>query len=365
MPHSPGAEYWIAFSNVDGIGPAKTRRLHERFGTLAAAWSHNADSLIEAGIDARTAHAFIKARQAEDLAGELAHLDRAGVQAIAWDDKERYPKLLRHVANPPVVLYMRGELLPPDELAVAIVGTRLPSAYGRQVAQKLAGELAAKGVTIVSGLARGIDAEAHRAALATGGRTIAVLGSGLDVIYPREHAGLSRDIAKCGAVLSDYPLGAKPDAVHFPARNRIVSGLTLGTVVIEAGDTSGALITARFAGEQGRDVFAVPGSIFSKQSFGVHRLIQDGAKLVATTQDILDELNLGLVAHQLQMPVAPQPEDPIEAALLAALSSEPRHIDDVARTAKATVAEVSSALTMLELKGLVRQVGALNYVAAQ
>ncbi|MFI5266627.1 MAG: DNA-processing protein DprA [Chloroflexota bacterium] len=362
--HSPGAEYWMAFSTVDGIGPAKTRRLFERFGSLKAAWGQSAEGLIGAGIDAPTAQRFLKARQTLDLAAELGRLDRAGVQAISWDDEERYPRLPRHIASPPVVLYVRGELLPRDELAVAVVGTRLPSPYGRQVAQKLAGELAAKGVTIVSGLARGIDAEAHRAALAAGGRTIAVLGSGLDVMYPREHANLAREIASSGAVMSEYPLGTKPDAVHFPARNRIVSGLSLGTIVIEAGDTSGALITARFAGEQGRDIFAVPGSIFSKQSLGVHRLIQDGAKLVATVQDVLDELNLGMVAHQLEMPVAAEPADPIEAALLAALSREPRHIDEVARGANLAVAQVSSVLTMMELRGLVRQVSALAYVIA-
>ena len=162
--------------------------------------------------------------------------------------------------------------------------------------------------------------------------------------------------------MTDYPLGAKPDAVHFPARNRIVSGLSLGTIVVEAGDTSGALITARFAGEQGRDVFAVPGSIFSKPSYGAHRLIQDGAKLVACVQDVLDELNLGMVAHQLEMP-APPPGDPLEAALLAALSGEPRHIDEVARGAQMPVAQVSSALTLMELKGLVRQVGTMSYIA--
>jgi len=346
------------------MGPAKTRRLFERFGSLKAAWGQNVESLIGAGIDGPTAQRFLKARQTLDLTAELARLDRAGTKAIAWDDDERYPRLLRHIASPPVVLYVRGELLPRDELAVAIVGTRLPSPYGRQVALKLAGELAAKGVTIVSGLARGIDAEAHRAALAGGGRTIAVLGSGLDVMYPREHAGLAREIAASGAVISEYPLGTKPDAVHFPARNRIVSGLSLGTIVIEAGDTSGALITARLAGEQGRDIFAVPGSIFSKQSLGAHRLIQDGAKLVATVQDVLDELNLGMVAHQLEMPVPSQPEDAVEAALLAALSSEPRYIDEVAREAGLPAAQVSSLLTMMELRGLVRQVGALSYVAA-
>ncbi|HVA22996.1 MAG TPA: DNA-processing protein DprA [Chloroflexota bacterium] len=362
--HSAGAAYWIAFSTVDGFGPAKARRLFDRFGSLRHAWGQNADALVQAGIDGPTAQRFLKARQTLDLTHELARLDRAEVQAITWDDEARYPRLLRHIASPPVVLYVRGELLPRDELAVAVVGTRLPSPYGRTVAQKLAGELAAKGVTVVSGLARGIDAEAHRAALTAGGRTIAVLGSGLDVMYPREHAGLAREVAGSGSVISEYPLGAKPDAVHFPARNRIVSGLSLGTIVIEAGDTSGALITARFAGEQGRDIFAVPGSIFSKQSLGVHRLIQDGAKLVATVQDVLDELNLGMVAHQLEMPVTSEPDDPLEAALLAALSSEPRHIDDVARATNLPVAQVSSGLTMMELRGLVRQVGALGYAIA-
>ena len=362
--HSPGAEYWIAFASVDGIGPSKTLRLNERFGSLRAAWAQTADGLHEAGIDGPTARRFVQARQKLDLAAELTRLDTAGVQAITWDDAERYPRLLRHIANPPVVLYVRGELLPADELAVALVGTRLPSGYGRQVAHKLAGELAAKGVTIVSGLARGIDAEAHRAALAAGGRTLAVLGSGLDVMYPREHAGLAREIARAGAIITEYPLGTKPDAVHFPARNRIVSGLSLGTIVVEAGDTSGALITARMAGEQGRDVFAVPGSIFSKQSFGVHRLIQDGAKLVVGVQDVLDELNLGMVAHQLELPAAPQPQDPQEAALLAVLDGEPRHIDDIARQAGLAVAQVSSLLTLMELKGLVRQAGALSYMAA-
>jgi len=361
--HSPGAEYWIAFSMVEGIGPAKTKRLFEAFGSLERAWQANPGALSEAGLDRAGAQAFVKARQSLDLKRELARFDQAGAYAISWDDEERYPRLLRHVPNPPVVIYVRGELLPRDELAVAIVGTRLPSPYGRQVAQKLAGELAAKGVTIVSGLARGIDAEAHRAALAAGGRTIAVLGSGLDVIYPHEHGGLARQIAQSGAVVSDYPLGSKPDAVHFPARNRIVSGLSLGTIVIEAGDTSGALITARFAGEQGRDVFAVPGSIFSKQSYGAHRLIQDGAKLVASVQDVLDELNLGLVVHQLEMPVSVAPADPIEAALMAALSSEPMHIDEMARSANVPVAQISSALTVMELKGMVRQVSALSYVS--
>jgi len=363
VEHSPGAEYWIALATIDGIGPAKTRRLFDACGSLEVAWKLSAGGLIDAGLDAKSAHSLAQLRPTIDLARELHQLDEAGVQALTWADEGRYPRHLRHIANPPVVLYMRGGLLPEDEIAVAIVGTRSPTPYGRQVAQQLAGQLAAKGVTIVSGLARGIDAEAHRAALASGGRTLAVLGSGLDVIYPREHATLARDIAQRGAVLSDYPLGSKPDAVHFPARNRIVAGLSLGTIVVEAGDTSGALITARMAGEQGRDVFAVPGSIFSKQSYGAHRLIQDGAKLVSGVQDVLDELNLGMVAHQLDMPAAPT-DDPLEQALLHTLSTDPRHIDEVARLAQLPMAQVSSALTLMELKGLVRQVGALSYVTA-
>ncbi len=348
---------------MEGIGPSRTRRLYDTFGSMVRAWQAPESSLVEAGLDAKTARGFVQARGRFDLGAELRRLAEAGVDAICWSE-DRYPKLLRHIANPPVVLYVRGELAQEDDLGVAVVGTRVPSAYGRQVAQQLAGELAAKGVTVVSGLARGIDAEAHRAALAAGGRTIAVLGSGLDVIYPREHTGLAREISRRGAVLSDYPLGTKPDAVHFPARNRIVSGLSLGTIVIEAGDTSGALITARFAGEQGRDVFAVPGSIYSKQSAGVHRLIQDGAKLVSGVQDVLDELNLGLVAHQMEMRELLPPEDPVEATLLAALSTEPCHIDDVARSTKLPVSQVSSALTMMELKGLVRRIGSLSYVTA-
>ncbi|MBV9119115.1 MAG: DNA-protecting protein DprA, partial [Chloroflexi bacterium] len=194
MPHTPDAQYWVAFTQIDGIGASRTKRLFEAFGSLALAWDASTPELRQAGVDARAA----EARRKIDPAAELARLDRAGVQAVSWED-ERYPRHLRHIANPPVVLYLQGDLLARDEVAVAIVGTRTPSDYGRRVASQLGGELAAKGITIVSGLARGIDAEAHRAALSAGGRTFAVLGSGLDVMYPREHAGLAREIARSGA----------------------------------------------------------------------------------------------------------------------------------------------------------------------
>ena len=360
--HTPEAEFWIALALVDGIGPGRLKRLYTHFGALATAWQASTSALLDAGLDSRSAQGVQQLRAHHQPEEALRKLSAFGVDAICWPD-ERYPRLLRHIANPPMVLYARGELLPADEVAVAIVGTRQPSAYGRQAAQQLAHHLAEKGVTIISGLARGVDGEVHRAALEAGGRTIAVLGSGLNVIYPREHTALAGAISRQGAVLSDYPLDAQPDAVHFPARNRIVSGMALGTIVVEAGETSGALITARFAGEQGRDVFAVPGSIFSRQSLGVHRLIQDGAKLVATADDVLEELNLGMVAHQLEMQQLLEPQDPAERALLGALAAGPKHVDELARETKLPIAQVSGTLALLELNGLIRQVSALTYAA--
>jgi len=252
-------------------------------------------------------------------------------------------------------------MLPGDRWAVAVVGTRRVTAYGRQVVERLVPELSRAGVTIVSGLARGIDGVAHRVALASGGRTLAVLGSGLDRMYPTEHAALAREIVGQGAVLSEFPLGTPPDALNFPRRNRIISGLAMGTLVVEAGSTSGALITADFALEQGRDVFAVPGSILSPASDGPNRLIKEGAKPVTCAQDILEELNLTAVAQHEAVREA-LPENDTETALLRLLSQEPLHVDELGRTAALPVAEVSSALTMLELKGLVRQVGGMNYV---
>jgi DNA processing protein len=235
------------------------------------------------------------------------------------------------------------------------------------VTQELASELARRGVTIVSGLARGVDAEAHRAALEVGGRTLAIFACGLDIVYPSEHARLAQQIMSQGALLSDYPLGTRPKAEHFPRRNRIMSGLSLGTLIIEAGETSGALITARLALEQNREVFAVPGSILSPASQGTNRLIQDGAKLVRSYTDVLEELNL-------TARVQPQPEqlemkellpvDDTEAALLKRLSAQPTHIDEVCRESGLPISVVSSTMALLEIKGLVRQVGAMNYVLA-
>jgi DNA processing protein len=251
---------------------------------------------------------------------------------------------------------------------VAIVGTRRPTPYGKEAARELAAALASAGVTIVSGLARGVDAAAHVAALEAGGRTIAVLGSGLDKIYPHEHTVLAEKIVNSGAVISDYPLGTPPESVNFPPRNRLISGLSLGVIVVEAPPESGALITTEFAVEQGREVFAVPGSILNRNSAGPNRLIQQGAKLITSAEDVLEELNLKMAAQHAEARAQLSlldTADETERALLSHLSTEPLHADELCVLLGQPIASISSALAMMELKGLVRQVGGMTYVAAR
>ncbi len=240
------------------------------------------------------------------------------------------------------------------------MGTRNVSAYGREVAETLSRDLAANRLTIVSGLARGVDGAAHQAALKAGGRTVAVLGSGVDVIYPPEHRRLAQQISENGAVISEYPLGTQPDAMNFPPRNRIISGLSLGVVVVEADEKSGALITTTYAAEQGRDVFAVPGGIFSRTSRGTNKLIQDGAKLVTCATDILEELNLEMVAKRAEAQLA-LPDDDAERNVLQTLTRDPMPIDDVIRRTNLPASVVAGALAMLELKGLARLADGAQY----
>ncbi len=362
----PGSQlrYWVGFNIVPQIGPARFRALLDHFGTLEAAWQADSRELQASGLDRRSLANLLAARRALDLDRELERIERAGVTVLTWED-EAYPSRLREVSTPPPVLYLRGSLLPDDEWAVAVVGTRHPSAYGLEMARDLAGGLARNHVTVVSGLARGIDSEAHHAALAAGGRTIAVLGSGLDRVYPPENVGLARQIVTSGAVMSEYPFGTKPEAGNFPARNRVISGLSLGTLVVEAGETSGALITVHYALEQGRETFAVPGTALSRRSVGTNRLLQAGeAKLVLTVQDILEELNLTMLAQQAEVREI-VPENDVEARLLAHLSSEPTHIDDLGRQTSLPIAQVSSTLALMELKGIVHRVGAMSYALAR
>ena len=245
---------------------------------------------------------------------------------------------------------------------MAVVGTRGPTAYGREAAAALSADLARNGITIISGLARGIDGVAHRAALDSGGRTIAVVANGLDMVYPSEHTGLSQRCESQGAVISEYPVGIRPNPRSFPRRNRLISGMSLGTLVIEAPENSGARWTVEHALEQNREVFCVPGSIFSPNSRFTNRMIQEGAKLVLGYTDVLEELNLSVVAQQSEMALDLEPADETERDLLQFLNQEPLHIDDLRRNADLPIVAVSSLLTMLELKGKVKQVGCMHYV---
>jgi DNA processing protein len=257
---------------------------------------------------------------------------------------------------------LRGALTPEDEWAVAIVGTRGVTAYGRQITAELASSLARRGVTVVSGLARGVDAEAHKACLAAGGRTLAVLGCGLDQIYPPEHRQLADRVISSGALISDYAPGTAPDGVNFPPRNRIISGLSLAVIVVEAGERSGALITAEFAAEQGREVFAVPGNINAPKSAGTNRLIHQGARPLLSVEDVLEALDLtSLSQHRAARTVLPK--DEVESRLLSVLGKEPVHVDEIRDQVSMPIEKVTATLALMELKGMVRQVGGMHYVA--
>jgi DNA processing protein len=353
------AAYWLAISRVRYIGPARIDRLQQRFGSLAAAWSASRDELATA-LDPKPLAELLDARERIEPLRERERLQARGITTI-HPGHPGYPRLLAEISGRPSVLYVRGALTAADENPVAIVGTRRATPYGRAAAERIAADLAHAGVTVVSGLARGVDAVAHRAALEAGGRTIAVLGSGVDVIYPPEHRRLAEQILESGAILSELPPGAKPDAQNFPARNRIVSGMCPGVVVIEAAARSGALITAGFAADQGREVFVIPGSVFAQTSEGTNGLLRDGARIVRDGNDVLDDLGLGArqeaTAMQTQMPLEAD-----EQKLLDTVGAEARHIDELAEDAGLTAQAASSLLLTLELKGLVRNHGAQFYV---
>jgi DNA processing protein len=363
MARNGEIKYWIGLGKVPGIGTTRFAQLEQYFGSLEEAWKAPAGELKKAGLDSKTTAELLEQRACLSLDAELEKLERYQVKALSWHDPA-YPARLKEVYDRPPVLYMLGSLLPEDEWCLAIVGTRRATIYGRQVTEEIVSHLAHNRITTVSGLARGIDSVAHRSTLEAGGRTIAVFACGLDIVYPAENAKLAAEIVQHGALIGEYPLGTKPRAQHFPRRNRIMSGISLGVLVVEAGERSGALSTSYHALEQNREVFAVPGSILSPASRGTNTLIQEGAKLVTDGNDILEELNLTQVAQQLEMKVV-LPENEMEATLLRQLTAEPLHIDEVCRRSGLPIAMVSSTLTMMELKGMARQVGGMNYVLAR
>lgn len=366
----PDLRPWYVLRAVPGLGDAAACRLVQAIGGPDAVLQASQDALVQAGgISPALAKAVRQGPGAETLRAidrELAALERMPVHVLTFLDPD-YPARLKTIHDPPPLLSVSGELRAADSHAVAVVGTRNATPAGRLVAERLGKGLAEAGLTVVSGLARGIDAVAHRSALEAGGRTIAVLGCGIDRTYPSEHQALRRKIEEGGAVLSELALGAYPHAYHFPKRNRIISGLSFGVVVVEAAPQSGSLITARLAAEQGRDVFAVPGSVQSEQSRGTNGLIKQGAKLVETVQDVLDEL-----VPQFEPGVRERLRDRHaaltglvesgrrtlegdEAMLYAALPAEPVHIDELIAKTSLPASSVSGLLLSLELKGAIRQ----------
>lgn len=356
-------KYWVAFNNIPGIGRVRLTQLEKYFGNLENAWKASAGEIRASGIDNVGLKAIARYRPDISPDEEMEKVERYGITVLTCKDK-KYPSRLKEIYDYPPVIYIRGALLPEDEWCLAVVGTRRASVYGKQVTEELVADLAQSNITIISGLARGIDTVAHKTALKSGGRSLAVFASGLDIVYPRENANLARDIIEQGCIISEYPLATRPRAENFPRRNRILSGLSMGVMVVEAGETSGAMITARMALEQNREVFAIPGSILSPTSRGTNRLIQEGAKLVRDYQDILEELNLTTVTRQIEMKEI-LPETDTEAALLRLLHAEPTHIDEVCRSSGLAMATVSGTLAMMELKGLVKQVGTMNYVLSR
>ncbi len=361
----PHQQYWLGLHLLRDFGIVKLSQLLAHFDSAQALWLAPEAQLLRLDLPRRLLRQFCAARRKIDLAQEIQKVAQAGATLITLED-ETYPSLLRTLADRPPLLYARGQLTSQDGKCLAIVGTRKASKYGWDVAYHLARQLAQQGITIVSGLAHGIDAAAHRGALQAGGRTIAVLGSGIDRIYPRENLDLAEEIVAAGAILSELPLGAPPLAKNFPQRNRIISGLSLGLLVVEAPEKSGAMNTVTHALEQGRDVFAVPHNIFSKSGTGCNALIRDGAKIVTQVSDVLEELNISHLNTQTRIETERiQPATPVEETVFQQLGADPLHVDLIVRQTELPTATVTSTLTLLELKGLAESAGPMQYCRAR
>ena len=355
--------HWIALNAIPNLSPEKFTLLLDHFPSPEAIWEASPEQLKAVPGFERSVETFVDHRRGLDLEHELTEIERLGLNALTLADAA-YPDALRAIAHPPPVLLYRGDLMEKDRVAIAIVGTRKPSDYGRMIAEKLAKELGERGFTVVSGMALGVDTAAHQGALSAGARTLAVLGGGFGYVYPQQNVPLVDEIAASGAVLTEFAPGTKPDRWTFPQRNRIISGLTRGTIVVEAGEKSGALITARTATQQGREVFAVPGSITNTKSRGAHRLIQKGAKLIVDVDDVLEEFpdlqeTLGAGAQRASQQDVDLP--PVEAKVFAALDYEPIHFDDLVERTDASTTEVSLALFQLDAKGLIKELAGKRY----
>jgi DNA processing protein len=361
MPNKNDLVYLNALHKINGVGPQKMRKLMEFFPSAEAAWTADLFALGQSGVGEALAAKIFSQRKEIDPPQEWAKLEKEQVRMLIETDAD-YPHLLREIPSAPYVLYMKGEM-DLNAPMISIVGSRKHSDYGSQAAYALAKDLAQAGITVVSGMAYGIDAVAHRGALDGGGKTIAVLGNSLDEknIHPVSNLKLSREIAANGCLLSDFPVETHASVGTFPARNRLVAGLSMGTLIVEAGEKSGTLITANLALEFNRDVLAVPGPIFSPQSQGTNALIKNGAKMVTSVKDILEELRWETVPEK-SIPPARIPQNTEEEILLRLLSADPIHIDNLAKLSKLGTVSASSTLSLMEIKGWVRNIGGQNYI---
>ena len=366
MTNKNDAKYLNALNKISGFGAKRLERLVSFFGNAHTAWEADSASLLKSGLGEKLTQNFYSERKKISPEIEWEKLEREKIRLIDLND-DKYPALLKESSHAPYLLYIRSAEQEISTLfdspAIAIVGARKNTPYGALAAQNLAKDLVQAGLTVVSGMALGIDTWAHRGALDGNGKTLAILGNGVedDHIYPRDNFNLSRRIMSSGALLSEFSSAPQVGKFIFPARNRIVAGLTLGTIVVEAGEKSGSLITARMALEDNREVFAVPGPIFSESSIGTNGLIRMGAKIVTGVKDILEELGLEEYSRKRNSP--PKiPENETEAIILRTLSGEPLHIDNIARTITLQTASVASALSIMEMKGWVKNIGGQNYI---
>lgn len=363
MDNSNDLKYWVAFSRSPKIGATRLIKLYNFFHSMKEAWAASFSDLMRAGLDEHIIHDFLAQKMTINPDAEWEKLAAENINVLIINDP-KYPKLLKEIWNPPAILYVRGELPSDDGFNLAVVGTRKISSYGRQLTSMLTAELVQNGFNIISGLALGVDALAHETTVGLGGKTVAVLGSGIDSesVYPVQNRYLAGEIIKTGgAIISEYPLGTMALPGNFPLRNRIVSGLSLGTLVTEAAEESGALITAQCALEQNREVFAVPGSIFNPTSAGPNKLIKMGAKAVTAVGDILETLNLAQAANFTQNKKI-LPSSPEEEKIITNLSLEPTHIDKLIATSGLDAAKIGAILTLMEMKGMVKNLGGMNYV---
>lgn len=348
--------YLLALHTIEGFGSARLAKLLTFFGDPQLAWGAKTKDLLGIGIPEKTISLLEGQRERMDPLEYLEWIQKGGIKYLIISDNN-YPQKLKEIYDPPLIIYYKGEFSPNDTRAIAVVGTRKVTPYGRDVTRMLARDIVLAGFTIVSGLARGVDFWAHKSALDAGGRTIAVLGGGLNRLFPAEHKALADEIAGgAGVVLSEFPPDYAPHPGNFPARNRIISGLSRAVLVTEAAEDSGSLITARIAAEQGRDVFAVPGPVTSSLSKGTAKLIQEGAKLVVDAKDILEEFGMDSLPRQ-QLPEV----SGFEGKVLDCFQEGIRHIDEVCRMLKESSAKVSAALIKMEISGLVQNCGSGNY----